>query len=246
MAEPLLVKQEASVLHLTLNRLGKKNALSKDLMQALLEALHAMKKDTRIVLIDGNGSFFCAGLDLEETLDDFTNVELIAELFETLVSIPAVTIAKVQGGAYAGGVGLIAACDLAFASDEAVFSLPELKRGLLPGFVFTLLENQISKRSLNELVLTAKPILATKAHQMSLVHEVVPLDQLDSFCEDTMQQILQNAPLATARYKKEFIQSKMLKERFKEVLKLHRELRTKPEAKEGCQAFIEKRPPHFN
>lgn len=239
-------KEKAGVITLTLNRPEKKNALSLALMQELLSALNTLPTYTRIVLLEANGTFFSSGLDLKEGLQEpEKGPEMVAKVMTTLALLPAVTFAKVQGGAFAGGLGLVAACDIAIASREALFSLPEMRRGLIPALVHTLLEKQVPPRFLNELVFTCEPITALRAHTIGLINEVVAFEELDEMCTHRIKQILKSAPHAIQVYKKHFMHPKDLSQKFSQALELHEELRASGEAEEGIKAFLERRAPNW-
>lgn len=240
----LIVEYSPPVMRLILNRHAKKNALSIELLKSMLDALQSIPADVKVVVLEGSKSFFCTGLDLEEAQKSSQGVETLAKVYEALFNLPVITIAKVQGGAMAGGIGLLAACDFALASDTTIFALPELQRGLVPGLVFTLLEEQIQPRSLNALILNGKRILAAKAYAIGLVQEVVPESELDSFLDEMIHSLLKNAPMATQTYKKQY-RNRNLAEKFEKALKLHHELLGQEEAKEGMKAFIKKRLPDW-
>jgi methylglutaconyl-CoA hydratase len=234
------------VMELTLNRPKKRNALSILLMQELLQQLRGFSTEIRLLILKGEGDFFCAGLDLEEAHDPAKHEiasALVAETLQTLAELPCVTIAYIKGGALAGGLGLVAACDITLASSEALFSLPELRRGLIPALVSTLLKRQVPLRFLNELVLTGEPITAIRAHALGLINHVVKRDEVEELISSLTESILKAAPEALRFYKKQFMQPE--KEAFTRALALHRQIRSSPEAEEGIRAFLEKRSPDW-
>lgn len=238
----LIVKNLAPhVVQITLNRPEKRNALSSALMEALLEAIQ-QTSGARVLILDGAGPFFCAGLDLEEGL---SSSELIARLLYILATLPCVTIASVHGGAYAGGLGLASACDLVLASREALFALPELRRGLLPALVYQLLQDQVQRRFLHELILTGEAITAVRAHTIGLVNQVIAFEEREEMVHVYVQQVLKAAPHAVQLYKKRLYQKPDLETAFQHALALHQEARSSSEAAEGLQAFREKRSPSW-
>lgn len=245
MTQLLLTSTSEAIVQFTLNRPDKRNALSLPLLQELLKGFQNLPKTVRIVIIDGAGPSFCAGLDLQDAGDP-AQVEaagkLVGELFYTIATCPAVTIAAVQGSALAGGLGIIAACDIVIASSDALFSLPEIRRGLIPALVHTLLQGQISQRFLQELVLTGEPITAARAHAIGLINHVVTFETLSHAIENITQLILKSAPGAIGTYKKE-LQHPRIEARFKEAISLFQKVSKSSEAREGITAFLEKRPP---
>lgn len=216
-----LIAISPEVIRIQLNRPEKKNALSIAMMDELLGHLEGLSKTVRIVLLEGKGTFFCSGLDLEEVQRMKERcTEKIAALYLKWLSLDQITIAKIQGGAYAGGLGLVAASDLAFAEEGARFALPELKKGIIPGLVYYLLENQIPLRILHQWILTAEPISATKAEAAGLLNGVH--QNLEGACLQIIRQLLAIDLNAAQVCKKHLFQKNDWKECFDQALKLHR------------------------
>lgn len=208
------------VVHIFLNRPEKKNALSLEMMGQLLEVLKSVE-GARVVVLEGRGDFFCSGMDLEDVKKYGSKcAEKMGEVFLALTALPCVTIAKVRGGAVAGGLGLVASCDMAFASEESIFALPELQKGLVPAYVSSLLKGQCQPRFLNEMVLTGDRISVEKAVQAGLINHVA--ENLDL----VISKLLKNAPLPTELFKKNFIQ-RDLRESFKKAAALHAQVSAK-------------------
>lgn len=224
-----------------LDRPEKKNALSLDLIQKLTKTFQEVPKDTRVLVLRGKGDFFCAGLDLHElkASDPVFFAESVKKLLYTLATLPCVTIAFVHGGAFAGGLGLAAACDLVIASRESLFALPELKRGVVPALVFALLKNQVPMRFLQELILVGEPITAVRAHAIGLITEVISFEETDLYLRNLIGQILKNAPEAMKAYKKHL----QCVPDFTQSLEVHKSLLGSQETIEGISSFIENRPP---
>lgn len=168
----LLTQIDGDTLTLTLNRPEKRNALSLALVQELSRAISeaAQQKQLKTLVLQANGSAFSAGMDLNELSPKL--YKEVKELFLLLYNSPLITICKVQGFAYAGGLGLIAACDLAFAAPEATFCLPELRKGIIPALVTVLLKRRLSALHLRELAFLAIPITAQRAVEIGLVSAV--------------------------------------------------------------------------
>lgn len=235
------------VAEVVLNRPEKKNALSLKLIEKLMKEFKEIPKDTRVVVLRGEGDFFCAGLDLHDLKngDPLFFANSVKDLFYTLATLPCVTIAVVHGGALAGGLGLTAACDLVVASRESTFALPELKRGVLPSLVYALLKRQVPHKFLQELILVGEPITAVRAHAIGLITEVISLEETDSYLHNLIGQILRNAPEAMKAYKKHLQYDPELLGDFERSFELHKAQLGSKESIEGIASFIEKRPPSW-
>jgi methylglutaconyl-CoA hydratase len=185
----LATAREGGVLTLTLNRPGKRNALS----HALIEALHAavdgadLDPEVRVVLVSGAGKDFCAGADLEELLasaDASSEANEAAALrlgalFGRLRALPKPVVAVVRGRALAGGAGLMTACDIVLAGEGAQVGYPEVARGFVPAMVMTMLRRLAGEKAALDLVLTGRLLQAEEARSAGLVSRVVPDDALE-------------------------------------------------------------------
>lgn len=159
--------------YLTLNRPQKRNALNLTLLRALNQSLKDISKETKVVVIQANGPAFSAGLDLTEVNDETKAIpiyEEAANFFLNVYNCPLVTISKVQGPAYAGGIGLLGVCDYVLADVNATFCLPETRLGLIPALVVCILKRQMAIRHVKELCLLATPIGAERALSMGLIN----------------------------------------------------------------------------
>jgi methylglutaconyl-CoA hydratase len=160
---------------------------------------------------------------------------------------PLVTIAVVQGGAFAGGAGLMAACDIVIAADDARIGFPEARRGLLPALVGDLLRTRIREGDLRDLFLTGEPIDARRAREIGLVQHVVPAAQLREEALRLARSVLAGGP-ETIRATKRLLADLFLQEGTTSARSMgewHREARRSEEAREGLRAFLEKRPPRW-
>lgn len=171
------------VAHLTLARPEKHNAFNAELIESLTDSLRrlATERGVRCLVLSGEGSSFSAGADLEwmramaeaseeENLED---ARALARMLETLDGFPAPTVALVQGPAMGGGVGLVACCDIAIASQEAVFALSEVRLGLIPATIHPYVVGAIGHRAARRYTLTGERIDAWEAYRIALVHMVV-------------------------------------------------------------------------
>jgi methylglutaconyl-CoA hydratase len=213
------------------------------MMGKLIEVMSTLPESTRVLVLEGRGAFFCSGMDLDDLIQHGKEcTERMGEVFTLLTSLPCITVAKVRGGAFAGGLGLVAACDFAIATNEAIFALPELQKGLVPAFVCSLLKGQCHPRVLHEMILTGDKITAAEAASTGIInHAVADLDQASS---EILQKLLKNAPQATKLFKKHFIQ-RDLQAAFKKAYDLHAQVLATGESKEGLSASQEKRIPKW-
>jgi len=172
-ATPDLVLREAirpGIARLTLNRPDKRNALSVALMESVLQALDAIEADSgnRILLLEGAGPSFCAGLDLAEaaeTAKHHRSSELVSTLLQRLATSRLVTFALVRGSALGGGAGLMSACDFALADPGATIGYPEPRRGIVAALVMIFLRRQLAERDARKLLLTGEPITGAEAER---------------------------------------------------------------------------------
>lgn len=253
MSELVLLRREArGVVRLSMNRPEKRNAMSIPMLEQLCAALDEIAADpgARVIVFGGEGPTFCSGLDLAEAQDParaHQSAELIARTLRGLYAAPQVTIARVQGGAIAGGCGLMTACDMAIVETDAKFGYPEVRRGLVAGLVMTLLAQQLPERQTRELLLTGEIIDGERAEAIGLVNRAVPSDCLDEQVNLMIDKVLQGSPDAlrlTKRFLDE-LRPRALDDALDRALALHVEVRKSPDAQEGMRAFTEKRPPRW-
>jgi methylglutaconyl-CoA hydratase len=258
--EPLVkVHVHGNVGTLILNRPEKRNALSRALLAELQQALDDLhlQRRVRVVVLTGSGSAFCAGMDLQEMLatskeeNPFPQWQedavLLRDLLESMLRFPKPLIAAVGGPAMAGGAGLMLACDLVVAADNATFGLPEPRRGLVAGIVAPLLTFRIGAGQAGYLLLSAKTIPASEAFRIGLFHELVQPDQVWARAVQLAGEVAGGAPEALQLTKR------MLNETIGEQLgtllaagaAASATARTTEAAAEGLAAFLEKREPKW-
>jgi len=257
MTQPLHITTDAhGVCRLTLNRPQYANALDGDLIHQLLSVIVQLRSDPalRLLILSGRGDFFSSGADLHwmqqmAAADEKTNhtdaLEL-ALLLEELASLPVPTLARVNGPAYGGAIGLIAACDIAIASSSASFTCSEVRLGLIPAVIAPYVIAAIGQRQARRWFLTGKTFEATLAQQMGLVHQLVLPDELDEAVEHETQTLLKGGPQAQAQVKQltnEWLSMSPLSS--EDTARLLAEVRASGEGREGLAAFIEKRKPEW-
>lgn len=246
----LVERVSASTAVMTLNRPDVRNALNIELMQGICGGLENLAQDPacRIVILQGAGPAFCAGLDLAEARDVAVaeqSAAWVARLLASISASPLVSIAAAHGAAYAGGAGLMSACDLVVASADLRVCFPEVRRGLVPALVATLLRHRLRDSELRELMLLAEPIDAQRAGQLGLVQRVVPASEALAEALRIADSLLQGGPQAVRMTKRLLheIQDTGNTNPFDRALELHAQARRSAEAHEGIAAFHERRRP---
>ena len=243
---------------LWLDRPDRHNAFDDGLIRDLIAAIDALGKDraVRVVILAGKGKSFSAGADLgwmrrmagASEAENEKDAAGLAELMHTLNSLAKPTVALVQGAALGGGVGLVAACDMAVAAVDAVFALSEVRLGLIPAVISPYVIAAIGPRAARRYFLTAERFDAATAERLGLVDAVVPADQLWAEGRKLAALLAQNAPIAMAEAKRLIadiagrpIDAALRAETARRIAKL----RAGAEAREGVSAFLEKRKPRW-
>lgn len=202
---------------ITLNRPEKRNALSHALIEQLRVALKEAAREAHVLLIDGAGSNFCSGLDLSEL--SIESLQKVSALYLDLLYCPIPVISWVHGATAAGGVGIMAASDFAYAEPDASFVLPELVKGVAPALVFELLKDQVAMRPLCKLAYSCDPISVAEAHEMGLLSGV-GRENLDQ----KMESLLKIDLHAFAAFKAHVQSQRKMESRFQQALDLQRNL----------------------
>lgn len=243
----------------TLNRPGKRNALSRGLLKELHQAFDDLHQERQVrgVILAAAGQSFCAGMDLSEMLavtdQHDKHVQWHAdslvyhELVDTMLRFPKPLVAAVNGAAVAGGAGLVMACDLVVASDEASFGFPEPRRGIVAGMVAPLLAFRVGGAHAAYLLLTAEVISAREAHRYGLFHELVAADKVWARAHQLVGEIAKSAPEAvqmTKRLLNETIGEHLMSQ-LAAGAAVSAASRTTEAAAEGLAAFREKREPKW-
>lgn len=204
MNDELLCEVRDAALYLTINRPERRNAITPGVLQGLREGILRADRDAdiRAVVITGAGEqAFCAGADLQTgksfTFDYADPYQGMADLFRCARQSTVPLIARVNGACMAGGMGLMAMCDLAIASEGARFGLPEVKLGLFPAQVLSVLQHLVPRRTLTELCLCGEPLSARQALAAGLVNDVS--DDLDARLDLLLTRLLNNSPAAIRR-----------------------------------------------
>ncbi len=257
MYQSILIEVDGPIGILTLNKAERHNAFDEVLIAEMTAGLRELDADERVraVVLSSTGKSFCAGADLnwmkraaayspEENLDD---AYTLAELMSTLNQLSKPTLARVHGPAYGGGVGLVAACDIAVATYDALFALTEVKLGILPAVISPYVLAAIGERYCRRYMLTAERFSAAEAYRIGLVHEIAPgIEQLDEAIGKILDSLLKNGPHAQAECKEliRTVSGAPIDDEIREVTAQRiTRVRASPEGKEGLNAFLEKRKP---
>ena len=238
------------VVTLTLNRPERHNALSEALLDALHTQLAALATDdsARVVVLTGAGASFCAGADIAEMRT--ASPGRLGKVLATLDALPMPTVARVQGNAYGGALGLIAACDLALGGEDIQLVFSEVRLGIVPAMIAPYVVRAIGARTARRLFLTAERFSGSEAARIGLLHEAVPLDSLDSRTAQVVDQLLRGGPRAQAEAKR-LVTAVAGRDPLRDpAVRAETEawinrLRATAEGQEGLTAFLEKRPPDW-
>ena len=243
---------DGPVTHLTLNRPERRNALSADLMNELIQQLGTLNDECQVVVIAGAGPSFSAGHDLGEMIDRdptfYTELfDICTELMTLIHRIPQPVIAKVHGVATAAGCQLVAACDLAVASDVARFATPGVRIGLFCSTPMVPISRAIGRNRAMQMLLTGEVIDAATAMDWGLVNEVVPLEDLDTAVSDLIAKIVRFSSAVIGIGKEAFYTQIDLEEpaAYDFTRTVMASNAGHPDAQEGMSAFLEKRQPKW-
>ncbi len=255
-ASPVLWNlDDRGVATVTLNRPEVNNAYDEALIHGVLAAMDDLgSKPLRVVVLKGNGRHFQAGADLKwinsvRPQSPEANEAASRATFEAvqrLNTLPVPTVALVQGGCFGGGTGVIAACDIVIAADNALFSITEVRWGLTAAIIIPQLCDAIGVRQVRRYALTGERVGAEEARRIGLVHDVVKLADLDGAGDKVVEQLLANAPDALAETKRLALESSFGGMSVDDpacarLVRMHAARRRTAEAAEGLASFAEKR-----
>lgn len=252
----LLAEQSTDgVLTLTLHRPERRNALTPEMRDELIDALGSARNSAEILILTGSGSAFCAGLDLSalETLaasspsEQEADARSIAHLFRALHAFPAPTIAAVNGPAIAGGTGLATLCDFTLAVPEAKFGYTEVRIGFIPAIVSVYLSFELGQKQAKNLLLSGRIFDAHHAHSLGLVDEIVESTNLLPRARALAAELLSNSPASMRQTKQLFLAQSLpaLDRGIEDAIAANAQARQHPDFHEGVRAFLEKRTPQW-
>ncbi len=254
----LLVTIENHVATVTLNRPEIRNAFNDEMISELTSVFERLGQtdDVRVIVLAAAGKAFCAGADLnwmramadydyEENLAD---ADKLAQMLKIIYDCPKPTVAAIQGDVYAGGMGLVAVCDIAIAVKNANFCLSEVRLGLAPATISPYVIKALGARASQRYFLTAEVFDAKKARQLGFIHERVNADELQDSVAVIGAKIVNNSPEAVKTCKRllhdiagETITDRLIADTVKEIA----DIRSSKQGKEGVQAFLQKRKPDW-
>ena len=250
----LKVEKKDGIARVTLDRPELRNAFDDELISSLTKVLNEIKNDdaVRVMILAGNGPAFCAGADLnwmkrmakygyDENLAD---ARALAQMLATLDRMPKPTIARVHGPVFAGGTGLVAACDIAVGTPEAKFCLSEAKLGLSPATISPYVIRAMGEHNARRYFLTAEVFDADEALRIGMLSLLVSPSDIDKAIEDLVNHLLAGGPEAHAKIKDliravagRAVDDALVADTAKRIA----EIRVSPEGKEGIASFLEKR-----
>lgn len=256
--DSLLLDINDHVATITLNRPDKRNAFNDDVIRELTEvfAFCGEQSDVRAVVLAANGKAFCAGADLNwmRVMADYTrdenlaDADKLAQMLATIYHCPKPTVAAIQGDVYAGGMGLVAACDIAIAVKNANFCLSEVKLGLIPATISPYVIRAMGARAAHRYFLTAEVFDAKEAKKIGFIHERVDEEEFAQTIERIVKSLVNNSPNAVKVCKK-LVQDVAFVEINDDLVKQTvagiADIRASDEGKEGVQSFLQKRKPNW-
>jgi methylglutaconyl-CoA hydratase len=250
----LKVEIQAGVVRVTLDRPEVRNAFDDALIRELQDCFQSLATDkgVRAVVLAGNGPAFCAGADLNWMkrmagygyAENLADAQALATMLATLDRLPQPTIARVHGPAFAGGTGLVAACDIAVGTPEAKFCFSEAKLGLSPATISPYVMRAIGERMARRYFLTAEVFGAEEAHRIGLLSALVSAADLDTEVNSLVKHLLAGGPQAHVKIKDliRAVTGRQVDDALSaDTAKRIAEIRVSPEGREGIASFLEKR-----
>lgn len=254
----LTLTVDGGIARITLTQPEVRNAFSDEAIAEITAAFRKVgeQADVRAVVLAAEGPAFCAGANLNwmRRMADYSRDEnrvdagLLAEMLRVIYECPKPTIARVQGDVYAGGMGLVACCDMAVAVDTAGFCLSEVKIGLIPATISPYVIRAMGARASHRYFLTGERFSAQEAHRIGYVHEVVEAEQLDAVVDGWLKHLLSAGPAAVRACKRlvlDVAEREINEQLIAATVEQIANIRASGEGKEGVQAFLNKRKPSW-
>jgi methylglutaconyl-CoA hydratase len=256
--ETLTVAIAAKVATVTLNRPDVRNAFNEFTIAELALAFNELGRndDVRAIVLAANGPAFCAGADLNwmkkmagySHSENAEDAEKLADMLRTIYLCPKPVVAKVQGDCYAGGMGLVAACDIAVASSGVCFCLSEVKLGLIPATISPYVIKSMGENAARRYFLTAEKFTAQEAHRIGFVHDVVAADALEAHVDNIVKALVTSSPNAVREAKvlvREITGKTVDSALVVDTAERIANIRSSEEGREGVASFLEKRKPSW-
>ncbi len=252
----VLTELRNHVLHIFLNKPEKHNALDNKLIRELTSVFKSrLDSQIRVVVLSGKGKSFCSGADLQwmkeiinyDFRDNLLESDELAELLYTIYRYPKPVIAFVKGAAIGGGAGLMSACDIIIAEENAKIGFTEVKLGLAPAVISPFVVARIGYAKAKELFLSGEIISAKKAQEIGLINIVTDITKCESELNKMIEMLLNNSPNAIKQIKEllDYLQFQNSNEIRQYTVDLISKLRISKEGQEGMNSFLEKRKPFW-
>ncbi len=258
MYQTLELTRNGHLATVTLNRPEVRNAFNETTIAELTQVFSALGNDQsiRAIVLAAHGVAFCAGADLNwmKKMADYSHDENLADagqlatMLQTIYSCPKPVIAKVQGDCYAGGMGLVAACDIVVTVDSAHFCLSEVKLGLIPATISPYVIKSMGENAARRYFLTAERFTASEAQRIGFAHEVVAAEMLDAKVAELVKALVSNSPNAVRQAKtlvREVGGREISASLIASTVKGIAQIRASDEGREGVRSFLEKRKPDW-
>jgi methylglutaconyl-CoA hydratase len=258
MFHTLTLTRDNKVATVTLNRPDVRNAFNETTIAEITQVFRELSNDAsiRAIVLAANGPAFCAGADLNwmKKMADYTHDENIADagqlatMLSTIYTCAKPVVAQVQGDCYAGGMGLVAACDVIVSVDTAQFCLSEVKLGLIPATISPYVIKAMGENAARRYFLTAERFDAAQASRIGFVHEVVAVGALNAKVAEIVKTLVSNSPNAVAQAKvlvREVGGREITESLIAQTVKGIALIRASEEGREGVRSFLEKRKPNW-
>ncbi|GCE12044.1 enoyl-CoA hydratase-related protein [Tengunoibacter tsumagoiensis] len=241
----------------TMNRPEVRNAFNAQFIAEMTQLLTELSLDEGLhaVVLAANGSAFSSGADIQmmqeaisfSKQENIHEAQRLIDLLQLIYTFPCPVVARIQGDAYGGGLGLIAACDLAIAAEGARFAFSEVKLGIAPAVIAPYVIRKIGESYARVLFVTGERFSATRAQQIGLIHSIVPPDQLDNALQKALTELASSAPKALRACKVLALTAGQMDDAiaYHSTAETIAGLRASPEGQEGLRAFLEKRRPDW-
>lgn len=252
----LNIKVEAQRATLTLIRPELRNAFNDEVIAELTQAFTELgqRDDVRAIVLAAEGPAFCAGADLNwmrrmadyDRAQNLADAARLAEMLRVIHHCPKPVVARVQGDVYAGGMGLVACCDIAISADSAHYCLSETRLGLVPATISPYVMRAMGPRAAQRYCLSAERFDAAEALRIGFVHEVVSADQLDARVDAVVKALIHASPAAVRACKRllqEVAQREIDAALIAQTVEAIADIRSSTEGREGVQSFLQKRQP---
>lgn len=253
MRKRIAQETKGRVAHVRIARPERRNALDGETLDELRSTLEELSRTARVLVLGGEGRVFCAGADIEwmrregaaTREENEASARRLAALYDSIESLPVPVVARVQGAAIGGGVGLVAVSDIAVAESAAFFALSEVRLGLVPAVVSPYIAAKIGLSRARDVCLTARRFTSDEALAWGLVHRLTPPGKLDETIGGVVQDLLAGGPESLARTKRLLrgVAWKPPRDAAAFTSSMIAEARAGEEAQEGLRAFFEKKPP---